>query len=140
MAEEIGSAPVTVVNKNPLDVHFAGNTPLPVQVVGSNYSNVQNQETHPSIPAKTTFQEDLTTASQRKINLIWEYTQAVIALFVVVSAMSAGLLSVYRGDDKPVSTIISVAFGTVVGFYFSRTNHEKVGGIGQKPESFYVGR
>ena len=32
-----------------------------------------------------------------------------------------------------VPTIISVAFGMVTGFYFSRTNHAAIGGVGPKP-------
>lgn len=90
--------------------------------------------------ATTTAQEDLTTAGQRKVNLIWEYTQAVIALIVVVTTMAAGVMSAYEGSDKPIPTIMSVAFGTVVGFYFSRTNHAAIGGTGAKPNPPYEGR
>jgi hypothetical protein len=36
---------------------------------------------------------------------------------------------------------MSVAFGTVVGFYFSRTNHAAIGGVGKKPhDGEYRGR
>ena len=85
----------------------------------------------------TTEQEDITTAGQRRVNLIWEYTQAAIALMVVIATMVAGL-KVALGQQIP--TIFSVAFGTVVGFYFSRTNHQAIGGIGQKPTQKYEGR
>lgn len=98
--------------------------------------------TDPPRPATTTFQEDLTTAGQRKINLIWEYTQAVIALLVVISTMGAGFYDALHPSavTQQIPTIMSVAFGTVVGFYFSRTNHVAIGGIGPKPEAVYVGR
>jgi len=94
----------------------------------------------PSMPPTTTAQEDITTAGQRRVNLIWEYTQALIALLVVVSTMAVGMYSAVQGSDKPIPTIMSVAFGTVVGFYFSRTNHAAIGGIGTKPVTKYEGR
>lgn len=107
----------------------------------------------PPLPSKTTTQEDLTTASQRKVNLIWEYTQATIALMVVTATMVAGLYGMWHpyslvptapavmpAVPVQIPTILSVAFGTVVGFYFSRTNHAAIGGLGSKPESPYVGR
>jgi hypothetical protein len=100
---------------------------------------LQVQSTDPSLPARTTFQEDLTTASQRKVNLIWESTQAVIALLVTIATMIAGLYSMVNGVVQ-IPTILAVAFGTVIGFYFSRTNHAAIGGIGLKPESPYLGR
>ena len=91
-----------------------------------------------SLTPTTTAQEDITTAGQRRVNLIWEYTQAVIALIVVISTMVAGI---YFASTGTVPTIFSVAFGTVVGFYFSRTNHQAIGGTGKKPEQGkYTGR
>jgi hypothetical protein len=82
------------------------------------------------LPPKTTAQEDLVTAGQRKVNLIWEYTQSVIALLVVGATMVKAFMTV-SGEQIP--TIMAVAFGTVVGFYFSRTNHAAIGGVGPKP-------
>ena len=98
----------------------------------------QSQGSDPSRPATTTFQEDLTTAGQRRVNLIWEYTQASIAVVVVLFTMVAGIAAMIYGLDIP--SIISVAFGMVTGFYFSRTNHAAIGGIGHKPQQPYVGR
>lgn len=100
---------------------------------------MQSQALDPSKPATTTFQEDLNTAGQRRINLIWEYTQAMIALLVVVATMVCGAYAqIY--DQTQIPTIIAVAFGTVTGFYFSRTNHAAIGGIGPKPSPPYEGR
>lgn len=93
----------------------------------------------PSLAPTTTVQQDITTAGQRKVNLIWEYTQAFIAIFVVVSTLVVGAVLAVRGKDE-IPTIFSVAFGTVVGFYFSRTNHAAIGGIGEKPQQKYEGR
>lgn len=107
----------------------------PVVVAGK---PVQNQSLDPSLAARTTFQQDLTTSGQRQINLIWERTQALIAVLVVVATMVCGVVGMIY--NMPVPTIMAVAFGTVVGFYFSRTNHAAIGGIGQKANSEYLGR
>lgn len=111
---------------------------VPAQSVKIAPSHTQQQNTDPSMPARTTFQEDLTTAGQRRVNLIWEYTQAMIAIFVVLFTMIAGAAAMVY--EKQIPSIISVAFGMVTGFYFSRTNHAAIGGIGHKPEVEYKGR
>lgn len=113
---------------------------IPAQTVPIRPStgNVQSQSGDPSIPARTTFQQDLTTAGQRKVNLIWEYTQAVIALMVVFMTMVCGAVGMFK--DLQIPTIISVAFGMITGFYFSRTNHAAIGGVGPKPYGSYEGR
>lgn len=90
-----------------------------------------------SVAPTTTTQQDLTTAGQRKVNLIWEYTQAFIAIVVVLATMTKAV-TIQTGEQIP--TILSVAFGTVVGFYFSRTNHAAIGGVGDKPTQKYEGR
>ncbi len=92
----------------------------------------------PSLPPQTTLQEDLTTAGQRRVNLIWEYTQAVIAIFVVVASVISAICSAYQG--KEVSAFLAFICGNVVGFYFSRTNHAAIGGIGDKASNKYTGR
>jgi hypothetical protein len=93
------------------------------------------------LPPDTTLQQDLTHAGQRKINLIWEYTQAFIAIVVVVSTMSVGVKIGFGGKpEMSLPTILSTGFGLVVGFYFSRTNHSAIGGIGSKPNGEYRGR
>jgi hypothetical protein len=147
MSEIIGS---TTVEAQVLAQKVSVTSPVmppsaPVQVQ-------QIQASDPSLPAKTTFQQDLTTAGQRKINLIWEYTQAVIALLVVVTTMVSGLYGMIQPTvtigtgltsvQMPVQipTIIGVAFGMVTGFYFSRTNHAAIGGVGEKPQEQYTGR
>jgi len=101
---------------------------------------IHSETRQPSLPPTTTVQEDLTKAGQRRINLIWEYTQATIAIAVVFATMGSGVYSMVY-DKAAVPTIIAVAFGTIVGFYFSRTNHEAIGGMGEKPEkNQYIGR
>lgn len=86
-----------------------------------------------SSPPTTTAQEDLTTSGQRRINLIWEVTQAVIAVLVTGSIVYTAI----RGIS---STELTNAFFLIIGFYFSRTNHSSIGGIGSKPAPPYEGR
>lgn len=90
-------------------------------------------EPEQSLAPTTTTQEDLTTAGQRRVNLIWEYTQASIALGVTTAMIYCG---VKRIDSPEVRS----AFFLIVGFYFSRTNHAAIGGIGMKPTQEYKGR
>ena len=101
-------------------------------------TNVSAQ-TEQSVAPTTTTQEDLVTAGQRKINLIWEYTQAAIALIVTVANMVVAVYSAMK-PNVPFPVILSSSFFLIVGFYFSRTNHAAIGGIGPKPDTVYVGR
>ena len=87
---------------------------------------VQDQVTNPSRPAETTFQQDLVTAGQRRINVIWEFTQAFIACSVVLANMIVGVydgLTVSGAERHEFPVILSSSLFLVVGFYFSRTNH-----------------
>lgn len=95
----------------------------------------------------TTEQEDIITAGQRKINLIWESTQSKIAIMVCACTMVVGILNVvaevfFGKPPSQIPTIFAVAFGTVIGFYFARTNHQAIGGIGKKvnENQVYKGR
>lgn len=93
-----------------------------------------------SLSPDTTHQEDITTAGQRRINLLWEWTQSVISITVVFSTMAVGAYQVISGSKEQIPTIFSGAFFGVIGFYFSRTNHEKIGGIGKREDQKYIGR
>lgn len=79
----------------------------------------------PPLPPDTTEQADLVVAGQRRINIIWEVTQAIIAVGVTGSI-------VYCAIAAKMSAELSNAFFLVIGFYFSRTNHVNIGGIGPK--------
>ncbi len=97
----------------------------------------------PPLPPTTTHQEDVTTAGQRKVNLIWEYTQAIIAVSVVFANLACAVFSVIsvRATMKiEIPGMLTNALFLVVGFYFSRTNHAAIGGVGSKPSSKYEGR
>lgn len=102
-----------------------------------------------ALPAQTTFQEDLTLASQRGINLIWETTQSQIARYVVIGTLAANtlivLLSMMMSRDLTAAQALGLGFINsictgVTSFYFSRTNHAAIGGIGAKPIEKYSGR
>ncbi len=86
----------------------------------------------------TTTQEDLTTSGQRRINLIWETTQALLATTVTITSMVVCLYTVVPGGPFP--EVLSLSFGLIIGFYFGRTNHAAIGGTGHKPVSAYEGR
>ena len=97
-------------------------------------AETQDQTVNPSRPAETTFQQDLVVAGQRRINMVWELTQAAIAV-----SITAGVI--YCAITQTVAEVLTNAFFLIVGFYFSRTNHSAIGGIGKKPDQeMYLGR
>ena len=81
-------------------------------------------------------EEGRKTLGQRRINLIWEATQSVIALGVTFSTLYVSSVMVLRGGDKTdaVVLLLSNSFFLVVGFYFGRTNHQKIGGVGRSDD------
>lgn len=98
---------------------------------------------NPSLPANTTAEEDITTAGQRHINVMWESTQRAIAIAVTVAVLGVCLWIVVKGPEPlqiPAFTVLSSVFFLVVGTYFQRTNHTKIGGVGHKPGEVYLGR
>lgn len=88
---------------------------------------------HKALPPNTTEEENTTTLGQRRVNLIWEVTQAFIAVIVTGSMI---YISVFDIDAEELKN----AFFLIIGFYFSRTNHTAIGGIGKKPQGNYIGR
>jgi hypothetical protein len=87
----------------------------------------------------------LRTEDQRRISGIWERTQQIIALSVVEAALfvtgvlvltpSVAAMSGHAADNSAItSAIAGMLFLTgvanlVIGFYFGRTNHTRVGGV-----------
>jgi hypothetical protein len=59
---------------------------------------------------------------QRRVNMIWETTQFVIAVSVVMANIAAAFILSAQND------MLGNAFFLVTGFYFGRTNHERQGG------------
>lgn len=83
------------------------------------------------MPPTTTHQDDLVVAGQRKINLIWEYTQASVTVLITGAI-------IYCEIHKIDSDVLKFAFVAITSTYYARTNHTKVGGIG--PKDPYIGR
>lgn len=96
---------------------------------------VQVTETDKPLPPTTTQQEDNTVAGQRRINMIWEITQSTMAVMITLAV-------IYCAINKIGSQEITNAFFLIVGFYFSRTNHQRIGGVGSKANEnqMYQGR
>jgi hypothetical protein len=97
--------------------------PTPVQ---RDKAKVGDQNAAPT----TTAADDLRTAGQRKINAIWEYTQAAMAVIVVGSVVGVSAFRAVKvpSDSLAFEFMSNVAF-MVITFYFSRTNHTRVGGV-----------
>lgn len=99
----------------------------------------QEHEHQPLAPT-TTLQEDLTVVGQRRVNLIWEITQSIIAVTIVLSNVIAALYNVFQGRNVDVPLVLSSSLFMVLGFYLARTNHQAIGGVGNKPSQPYIGR
>ncbi len=93
-----------------------------------------------SVAPNTTAQDDLVTAGQRKINLIWEWTQSIVSLAIVAANMIVGVYDGVTSVHPEFPVILSSSLFLVIGFYFSRTNHAAIGGVGPKPSMPYEGR
>jgi len=81
-------------------------------------------------PSTTTVEQNLRTAGQRRINLIWEYTQAAIALTAVLANILIFVFLFVKDVTMNATTaavLLSNAFFLVIGFYFGRTNHARIG-------------
>lgn len=87
----------------------------------------------PHIPPTTTNEENMNTAGQRRINLIWEFTQAAIAISITWAV-------IYTALKDLKSDVLTNAFFLIVSMYFVRTNHTLVGGTGKKPHEVSAGR
>jgi hypothetical protein len=125
---------------SPLDSLFSAAYMVVLGIIVANvFSGGNGGEHHPASPAQEA-ETALVTHGQRKINLIWEYTQAIIALLVVVSNLLVGVQVGLSGGKSEVPPMLSNALFLVVGFYFSRTNHAAIGGVGKKPTDEYRGR
>lgn len=83
-----------------------------------------------TLAPRTTEQEDVVTAGQRRVNLIWESVQGAISLGITGAV-------IYCQINAIQSETLNNAFFFVVATYLQRSNHVRIGGIGPKP---YEGR
>ncbi len=97
---------------------------------------------HPVDPT-TTSEQDRKTLGQRRINLIWEMTQALITFIIIGTAMYvSGKIALIVVESNPTERATSMAITAfvlisnstflVLGFYFGRTNHQRTGGVGAR--------
>lgn len=93
----------------------------------------------------TTEEGDRVTAGQRHISRVWEYSQAFIA--IAVTATTVYVLAAIATSEQEIGVNQASAVGHLVvmatlilTFYFARTNHVAVGGVGPKPTDKYEGR
>lgn len=117
--ESSPEAPVSVTATEPIPVivkDAAAPPPRPDVVKGEGVT----------LAPTTTEQDDKVTEGQRHINRVWEYTQAAIAVLITLAI-------VYCAINKISSQDLTNSFFLIIGFYFSRTNHQAQGGTGAKP-------
>jgi hypothetical protein len=77
----------------------------------------------------------LRVAGQRHINARWEGTQAVCAVAVTLVTLGVCAFQVIAGKGgEGAFMLLGNAFFLVIGTYFQRTNHQKVGGVGVRDE------
>lgn len=93
----------------------------------------------------TTAAEDLTAHGQRRINILWEITQTVIAISVTsvtIFVLARASLTPQPLDNNQQIAInqLMVMATLVLSAYFQRTNHQNIGGVGPKPVEKYTGR
>ena len=128
--------PVNIVAPDPIPVEVTNPAAPPAATSSRGREQVQRQSIDPSLPAKTTFQQDLTMAGQRNINVMWEGTQRNIAMMVTVVALAVtSFLIMWPGVPNDLKlmafTTLSNVFFAVTSVYFTRTNHTKTGGVAQ---------
>lgn len=89
------------------------------------------------LPSTTTPEQDRTTQGQRDTSMMWERNQGWITKVVISgSVIVAGMLSIFghllgaAPLQLPAAMFLFQSSGVVMGFYFGRTNHTKVGGTG----------
>lgn len=138
----IEPAPVEVTNTEPMPVTFDPPVATPAQ------TRARSTALSARVDA-----DILRTEDQRRISGMWERTQQIIALSVVeVSLIVVALLvlapTLVRAMGHEVTAegttaaVAGLLFLTgvanlVIGFYFGRTNHQRVGGVDRDD---YLGR
>jgi hypothetical protein len=85
-----------------------------------------------NIAPRTTAEQDVVTAGQRKINLLWETTQTIVAVIVTIATLFVSArLALADKPDTAAFLLLSNAFFVVISTYLTRTNHTKTGGVAE---------
>lgn len=120
--------------KPPLHVRVTDDQP-PLDV---NVINEDREEAGPSedeLAARGRAEERTTVAGgQRRINLMWEVTQAVIAVSVCEAVLYVSVQNALADPAGAAFVLLAGLANLVIGFYFGRTNHTRTGGTGTRPE------
>lgn len=127
------AAPVEVTNTDPMPV-----------TIEKPVDTVPQTEARKVASAAKVEAEILRTDDQRRISGIWERTQQIIALSVVEAALfvtsilvlTPAMAQINGGAAEEASITAAIAgmlfltgvANLVIGFYFGRTNHTRVGG------------
>lgn len=73
-----------------------------------------------------------TTLGQRRVNLIWEVTQSFIALSVIGTFLYVcSSIALSKDDETTAFVVMTNVASLVIGFYFGRSNHQRIGGVDQ---------
>lgn len=83
------------------------------------------EQSNKPLAATTTEQEDLTKLGQRRVNIMWEVAQGIIAVSITWAV-------IYCQIKKIDAQMLYNAFFLIVSMYYVRTNHHLVGGVGPK--------
>jgi len=103
-------------------------TPAAQPASGTTVTQAGNTVASPT----TTEEQDRGTAGQRAINAIWETTQRQVAILVIgMAVVVAAGLAAFGAPEAQVAAFAFLygAANLVIGFYFGRTNHQRVGGV-----------
>lgn len=76
----------------------------------------------------------LRVAGQRWTNRFWELVQGSLAIMSMATAMAVVLVLVWRREYEQALGLLTPTLFTILGFYFARTNHQKVGGVNLRDE------
>lgn len=113
-----------------------GGEPVSVEVEEKRQTAAESRSAGRAQSAKES-ETKLRTDGQRQINLIWEVTQAVIAISVTLGTLwiAGSLLLADGGDASGVAfLLLSNAFFMIMTSYHTRTNHTRIGGVGKDQE------
>lgn len=127
--------PVKIIAENPV--------PVTVEEI-KQPDKLVTKESGQTLAPNTTEEQDKVKEGQRTVNLIWERTQRAIAIFSVFSgiAINAVVIGLIMALAREMTVnqlaiismclqFINLTAGIVIGFYFSRTNHTKTGGVAE---------
>lgn len=113
----------------PPEVIVANEDPVPVTV--AEVDTVAQSSARETAALAAVDARIKTSYGQRRVNLIWEITQALIAIMVTATTLFVAANLALKGDVTGAAfLLLSNAFFLVVGFYFGRTNHQRTGGVG----------